>query len=272
MRAFNLRPTDQTACQLRELCVGLSLQRAKAASARQAHADALPDEMPSTAYASFALVCARCNNADARAFDTQCAEGDIACIKCGTIAVDHALFTGVAECVFEDDDPADAPKQHAVFPVAYAYLFSDEHAMRMTAGPWKRIAYTCDVDLLRFQTSTKCRDMDKQRAVDEIEQAAERLGTPKAARREAIEMFAHLRDTYQRLISKRLQQTACLLVCHAAYQWVKCVVPKRWHGDKAAPSTPSAIMSTQGDITRKTTTCTPRKRNREKSPDWLVIA
>jgi hypothetical protein len=270
MRAFNLRPTDQTACQLRELCMSLSLQRAKAACARQARADALPD-LPTAAYASFALACARCNNTDARAFDTQCAEGDIACIKCGTIAVDHALFTGVAECVFEDDDPADAPKQHAVFPVAYAYLFSDEHAMRMTAGPWKRMAYTCDVDLLRFQTSTRCRDTDKQRAVDEIEQAAERLGTPKAARREAIEMFARLRDAYQRLVSKRLQQTACLLVCHAAYQWVKCVVPRRWHADKAAPcfSPPAAGVC---DASQKPAACTLRKRTRDKSPDWLVIA
>ena len=261
MRAFNFRPTDQSACQLRELCISLSMQRAKAAAARQARADASP-ELPASAYASFALACARCKNTDARKFDMQCAEGDIACIKCGTIAVDHALFTGVAECVFEDDDPADAPKQHAVFPVAYAYLFSDEHAMRMTAGPWKRIAYTCDADLLRFQTSTKCRDADKQRAVEEIEQAAGRLGTPKAAQREAIELFAHLRDAYQRLVSKRLQQTACLLVCHVAYKWTKRVVPRRC-------TMPATNIDTQSQAPRKTTV---RKRTRERSPDWLVIA
>jgi hypothetical protein len=179
--------------------------------------------------------------------------------------VDHALFTGVAERAFEDDDPADAPKQHAAFPGAYAHIFSDEHGTVPATGVWKHLAYTCDADLMRFQTSARCKDADKQRAVDELEQAAVRLGTPRAARREAIELFAHLRDTHQRLMSKRLLQAACLLVCHAAHAWVKCVVPLRHRAD-ATSFDPPARTSARESVANK------KRPRRCPSPDWLLIA
>jgi len=186
------------------------------------------------------LTCTFCANADVREFVHSYDDGDIICRKCGRVAVSNYLFEGDATRTFTGEnasaDDATRSRPHAAFPDARSYLFSDEHALRSAVAPdvsehtTVSAKYTSDAALARGQTTTWCKDTDKQRCVTAIEDAAIKLGVCKIAVNSAIELFAALRDARQRVLHKRILMAACLLVCHAMSRWSRAFpVPLTTH-------------------------------------------
>ena len=171
------------------------------------------------------LECTFCKNTDARLFVHIYEAGDVVCRKCARVTVSNCLFEGEASRAFASDS-GDEPVSNiqASMPDARAFLFSDEHALRTVrvhgdAEDAVKLMYTSDACLLRGQTTTWCKDMDKQQCVTLMEHAALKMGVCRAAREDAIALFARLRDTRQRVPHKRIAMAACMLVCHAAAQW-----------------------------------------------------
>ena len=180
------------------------------------------------------IVCTWCANADAREFIHTYEDGDIVCRKCGRVTVSNCLFEGETTRTFASESGTDdaAPRPHAAFPDPRQYLFSDEYALRGcparsastgadddVSHAQGKLAYTSDAALPRGQTTTWCKDTDKQQCIMLMEDAAYKLALCRHAVDGAIELFAHVRDARQRVTHKRIIMAACLLLCSAAVAW-----------------------------------------------------
>ena len=221
-------------------------QRVAAAAAAAAASAAWPTPDAHLPLAQQTIVCTWCANADLRDFVHSYEDGDVVCAKCGRVAVSNCLFEGDATRAFaaeHSDEPA--PVAHASFPDARGHLFSDEYALRTMrcvaakesgggggdaaiCSVTLKLAYTSDAALLRGQTTNWCKDTDKQRCVQLMEDAAVKLSVCRNAVNAAVVLFARLRDSRQRVTHKRICMAASLLVCHADATWSR-VFPSSTH-------------------------------------------
>jgi hypothetical protein len=64
------------------------------------------------------------------------------------------------------------------------------------------------------RTSTRCRDADKQQAIQTMENLAQKMGVSSLAIMDAVELFARERNHLERMVHKRLYVVACLYACH----------------------------------------------------------
>jgi uncharacterized Zn finger protein (UPF0148 family) len=76
------------------------------------------------------LVCSRCKNSEPEQFEWNADNGDVVCRKCGTVAMDHALFEGEAHRNFDDDEE---DKSHAGRNVSEHY--SDSYNLATVVMP-----------------------------------------------------------------------------------------------------------------------------------------
>jgi len=155
------------------------------------------------------LQCQGCGNSDERKFDTTMDTAEVVCIACGAVAVDHVLYGGVAERDFADS--GEESKSHASYPHRFWYLMSDSYNLQTAVK--ETAACAVEDTPCRTDTSTWRRDVDKQKAIGQMEAAGDRLRCPALAIIDAIELFAEIRDSKQRVGKKDLQKAVCLYAC-----------------------------------------------------------
>ena len=179
--------------------------------------------------------CVNCGNKEESMFDITTDTFDLVCTVCGAIAVDHMLYPHVAEREFEDDSESVI---HTNFPAKYGYLMSDDYELETfikrnggnkcsngagtTAIARKKIAVVhssrASCSSSRSVTSSFCKDADKCKAIQTLEQVGKTLLISKYAVMDAIELFAKLRDGKERMMNKNMQLAACMFVTHTAHQ------------------------------------------------------
>jgi transcription initiation factor TFIIIB Brf1 subunit/transcription initiation factor TFIIB/uncharacterized C2H2 Zn-finger protein len=196
------------------------------------------------------VVCAGCGNADAALFDTTMDTAELVCTRCGAVAVDHMLFEGQAEREFTDSgDGQEESRAHASFPHRYGHLMSAAFNLQTVIrggngsedGGGNRGKEREEHPHLNIHmTSTWRRDVDTQRCIAVMEQAADKLGAPADAVNDAIEQFAHARRSTERMLGKEVQMAAYLYTAMASHARKTILpVPK---GEPTVPCPTCAVM------------------------------
>jgi hypothetical protein len=162
--------------------------------------------------------CRGCENQDATLFVCDEVSADLICTCCGAVAVDHMLYEGEECRNFSGENDGDQEdRSHCSKPTPYSKYMSDAYQLQ-TFVKTKNGDALCTRKMLvendGHQTSVQCKDADKQRAIVEMEDIAEKLGIASLAVMDAVEMFATERNHKERMMHKHLFAGVCLYVCH----------------------------------------------------------
>jgi len=173
---------------------------------------------PATDFGS-ALSCPRCPGSDARSLVADGQSGDVVCTLCGVVVADHSLHEGIPSHGTADEEGGPDPS-HWNKPAEFDYLMSEGYQLQTFAcvaagapAATPKTLYVRDEDDPRSSTTERCRDRDKRSAITAVRDAGARLGLSAHVCKEALEVFAAVRDGKERLESKRLVLAACLLAC-----------------------------------------------------------
>ena len=177
--------------------------------------------------------CENCNAPEAELVN-HADEGELVCSRCGRVAMDHILHQGVSERRFdgETDDPKE-DRSHAGFPLPFSRVLSDEYQLqtivsipRDTPGSVlqprskRRKVHVyggIQPDEPDHKPSKALTDRDKLEAIQQFEQAVLRANVCARAVDDAVDLFAALRDTKERVMDKGLRRAACLWIAHFAH-------------------------------------------------------
>ena len=198
------------------------------------------------------IVCANetCRNSDETLFRTDFKAGDVTCMKCGTIAMEHMQYDGDWTRSFEGED---STSQIGDRPNA---LLSNSHnlrtAMRLSAGVSKEKLrqlklvqevvemnqYVYGADANERRTREGYKDKQKQKAFEKLSSTGDRLHFSTGVVDRGKAFFAAFRDNREHVTSLEESIAACLVAAvEVAMQQTDT------HSESAAASTASSSSS-----------------------------